>query len=77
MDRTAEEILDDLRETGEMPKTYEVEGLCVAAREGDWALAKLEALERTLRRAGWSVVDTTTDDDESMVIELLPPEEAA
>ena len=76
MNRTAEEILDDLNETGEMPRECEVVALCAVATEGEWAQAKLEALQRTLKRGGWEVIDMTTDDDDGDTFELIPPQEA-
>jgi len=73
MDRSAEEILDDLRELGTMPTTLEVVALCEAVAEGELAAAKFTAFERALGRAGWTVLDVTTDDDDTMAIELVPP----
>ena len=77
MIRTPDEILEGLYSDGEMPEAFEVEDLCVAAKEGDWALEKLAALERALERDGWSILDLTTDDDAGTVLELVPPEVAA
>lgn len=74
MDRTAEEILDELIENGTMPSEAEVTALCEAVFEGEQAAAKLDALDRALRRGGWSIIDMTTDDDEGQVLELIPPD---
>lgn len=73
MDRSAEEILDELHETGARPSDLEIAALCGAVIEGERATAKFEALERALARVGWSIVDTTTDDDDATVLELIPP----
>lgn len=73
MERTAEEILDDLNEQGTMPTEPEVVALCNAALEGAQVAEALDALERALLRAGWQILDLTTDDDEGKVLELVPP----
>jgi hypothetical protein len=74
--RTAEEILDDLIEDGSTPTDEETVALCEAAIAGELAQAQLDAFGQALQRAGWSVIDVTTDDDEGHVLQLAPPVEA-
>ena len=74
MDRTAEEILDDLLELGTLPTGPEVVALCAELAGAMEAEARLAALEHAMTRAGWSIVDMTTDDDDEQVLELVPPD---
>lgn len=74
MDRTAEEILDDLNELGKMPTATEVAALCDAAVDGIAELAKFGALEHALELAGWTIIDVTTDDTDGTMLQLVPPE---
>jgi len=76
-DRTAEEIWDGFVETGEMPTPAELEALCHAAMATEITQLALDALSEELSKAGWSVVDTTTDDDKGGAsVMLTPPSEA-
>lgn len=74
MDRTVEEILDDLHEDGTLPTGPETVALCAAVAGAMEAEVRLAALEHAMARAGWSIVDMTTDDDDGQVLELVPPD---
>jgi hypothetical protein len=74
MDRTAEEIYYEMLDGGAPPTVTEAMALCEAAIEGDRAAMKYEALGRALNRAGWSIIDETTDDDDGTMLRLVPPE---
>jgi hypothetical protein len=71
--RTATEILDELNENGTRPTEIEIAALCNAAIEGEHVAAHLAAFEHALNRAGWAIVDMTTDDTDGTVFELVPP----
>ena len=73
-DRSPEEILDDLNELGKMAAPSELAALCDAAIDGLAEAAKFEAIEHALSLAGWTIIDTTTDDDDRTVLELVPPD---
>jgi hypothetical protein len=73
MDRDAQEILDELRDHGKLPTEAETAALCEAALDGQRFSEALDALEHALNKAGWSVVDLTTDDTEGTVFDLVPP----
>lgn len=75
MDRTADEIQMDLINGGEMPTVQEAMDLCDRALEADQLEAKFDALERALAKAGWTMIDVTTDDSDGRAIKLVPPTE--
>lgn len=75
IDRTVQEILDELTEHGTMPTPDEAMALCEATLEGERSMAMVSALDRTLRDKGWVIMDVTTDDSDGTAIELVPPED--
>jgi len=77
MTRTPDEILDALNEYGEGPEDYEVERLCVAAKQTRLATAELEALRSAMSDSGWVILDVIADEDDGVAVELLPPKATA
>jgi len=74
MSRTPEDILDDMNECGIMPTPQEVSDLVELVDEGEYAKAALQGLMDAMEEAGWATIDITTDDDEDIVMQLVPPE---
>lgn len=75
--RSVEEVLDDVLERGVMPDAQGVVDLCNLALEGERSQERYEALERALARAGWCVVDMTTDDEDCETLEIVPMDDDA
>lgn len=73
MDRTAQDILDDLDGNCVAPPSRaEVRALCERALDADRLEARDAALMRALRvQLGLVVIDTTTDDDDGTVLQLV------
>lgn len=77
MERSPEEILDAMLETGDVPGAPDVAALCRAAIDGARAEARFDAVERALRGAGFAVIDVTNDDsDHDVELEIIRMEEA-
>lgn len=70
--RDIQDILDDLQDTGAVPSEAEIAAICERAIEADRLEARDAALLRALRlQLGLTVIDTTTDDDEGTVLQLV------
>lgn len=68
--RTPDEIAEEL--DAEPPSAEEVYALCQDAMAGHEAMDTLEALVFALGDAGYKVVNTTTDDDDTTRLEIWP-----
>lgn len=71
--RDAQEILDDLLNEGTGATPAELKAVCETALHAELAAATLDEIEASLRKAGWVVVDMTTDDDDLPVVQLVAP----
>ena len=73
-ERSANEILDDLMEEGTEPSQQEIVQLCHEAGEAGRWQSTYKALERALNRAGYVIMDVTTDDDDETRLEIVEAE---
>ncbi len=72
LERSLQEILDDVA-AGKPPPPAEVVDLCEIAQEASLLGQRCEALELGIKKLGYFVVDTTTDDDAGgMALEFFP-----
>lgn len=72
--RQRQRIEEDLM-AGRMPTEQEVMALVHDANAGEHLEHELAALKIALEEVGFAVIDTTTDDDDGTVLEIVKIEE--
>lgn len=68
-------IEDSLAEDGEMPSPAQVGALLADAHRAEQLEQQFEALTIALADVGLKIIDTTTDDDDCQVLEIISIQE--